>query len=278
MKKRIIVIILMVTVLSVIAIVAGSALEMKSNNKLYRLLDDNKTEEALILIEKMNKNDVNAYSVPLFFRRPMSIFTQGIYDIKLPLVAACEYGDYEIIESLLKKGTDPNKFLEGNYSPIEVVFVSEHSNRLEIAKLLIEYGADVNLCGSRIPALFLEAGSILWEVKDEELSNEIITFLLDNGAKTVNENDNYSILHYTVHCNSKLISENLINNYQLSIDKINENGQTPLMMGAKNNAMDTVKLLLEHGADKSIKDNNGKTAYDLAVENGNMDIAELLKP
>lgn len=85
-------------------------------------------------------------------------------------------------------------------------------------------------------------------------------------------------MHYTVHCNSKLISENLINNYQLSIDKINENGQTPLMMGAKNNAMDTVKLLLEHGADKSIKDNNGKTAYDLAVENGNMDIAELLKP
>jgi len=39
-----------------------------------------------------------------------------------------------------------------------------------------------------------------------------------------------------------------------------------------------LKFLLENGADKSIKDNDGKTAYDYAVENGNTELAELLKP
>jgi ankyrin repeat protein len=36
------------------------------------------------------------------------------------------------------------------------------------------------------------------------------------------------------------------------------------------------KLLLEHGADKSIKTNDGKTAKDFAHEKGFTEIAELL--
>ena len=38
-----------------------------------------------------------------------------------------------------------------------------------------------------------------------------------------------------------------------------------------------VKLLLKHNADKSIKDNDGKTALDYANEKGFQDIAEVLK-
>jgi len=42
--------------------------------------------------------------------------------------------------------------------------------------------------------------------------------------------------------------------------------------------IDIINLLLEHGADKSIKDTQGKTAYNYAVESGFSDLAELLKP
>ena len=134
------------------------------------------------------------------------------------------------------------------------------------------------MCASQTPALFLEASNILWDTKTETLSNEIITLLIDNGAKTINSKDDYSILHYSAHGNSVLISENLINKYNLTIDAINEYGETPLMMSAENNAIDTAKLLLEHGADRSIKNNDGKTAYDLALEKGHTELAELLKP
>jgi ankyrin repeat protein len=41
---------------------------------------------------------------------------------------------------------------------------------------------------------------------------------------------------------------------------------------------DTIQILLENGADKSIMDVHGKTAYDYALENENDEFAYLLKP
>ena len=276
MKKKIFFILISVAILSISILAVRSVLKVSGNNKLYKLIEHNKTNEAITLISKMSEEDVNKYSLPLFLNRPISVLSQGMWRVEIPLVKACENGNYKIIEALLKKGADPNKYIDGGWTPIEAVFVKHHSNRFEIAKLLIEYGADVNMCGSGSPALFSEAGLIFWGAKNEELSNEIITFLIDNGAETVNGNDNYSILHYSAHGNNVLISDNLINDYHLPIDTININGQTPLMMSAKNNAIDTAKLLLEHGADRFIKDTNGKTAYDLAVEVGNVEMAKLL--
>ena len=124
--------------------------------------------------------------------------------------------------------------------------------------------------------MFLEASAILWNNKNEESVNEIFSLLIDNGANTVDEKDGYSVLHFSVHGNSVLVSENLINNYHLPINKVNVNGQTPLIMGVKNNAADTVKLLIDHGADITIKDNDGYSAYDYALQNNNFDIIDLL--
>ena len=49
-------------------------------------------------------------------------------------------------------------------------------------------------------------------------------------------------------------------------------------MAIKNDQAEIIELLLELGADKSIKNNDGKTAYDLALEKGHRELAELLKP
>jgi len=148
-------------------------------------------------------------------------------------------------------------------------------NRLGIAKVLIEYGVDVNLYESgRKPPLFFTIDTDTLE--EEERSNQLVTLFMDNGANPINENNGNSILHTAVRSNSALITENLINNYHLPVDKIDKNGKTPLMWGAESNSVDTVNLLLERGADKSIKDNTGKTAYDYATEEGNREVAELL--
>jgi len=45
-----------------------------------------------------------------------------------------------------------------------------------------------------------------------------------------------------------------------------------------NGHLDVVKLLVEHGADLSLKDNEGKTAAMIARENGHNDIADYLDP
>jgi len=242
-------------------------------NKVYKLIDENKTEEAIQLIEIAD--DVNAYSAPLFLRWAYNMVET---DIKLPLVYACGKHNYEVVEALLKKGADPNKYLEGGWSPIEATLSTRNDNRLEIAKLLIEYGANVNLYGSE-SALFLEAmhlRSTDTEV-EEAISMEVICLLLDNGASPISD-DGYSILHLSATGNKVEMTRILIDKYGLNVNFTDPDGMTPLMLGAKDNAIDTVKLLIEKGADISIKDAAGKTAYDYAVEKGFTALAELLKP
>jgi len=244
------------------------------SNSLCKLIKVGETEEALVFIEKMNEKQINTYSAPLFLRWMYNMVEN---DIDLPLVRACEEDNDVVVEALLKKGADPNKFLTGGWSPIEATFVKTWDHRLEIAKLLIEYGADVNLYGSgRQPPLFFTIDTDTLE--EEERSNQLVTLFMDNGANPINENNGNSILHTAVRSNSALITENLINNYHLPVDEIGEKGKTPLMWGARENSLGAVKLLLEHGADKSIKDNEGKTAYNYAIEGGNREVAELLKP
>lgn len=53
---------------------------------------------------------------------------------------------------------------------------------------------------------------------------------------------------------------------------------TALMFAARDSTPEMVQLLLDYGADKSMKCSDGKTAYDYAVEFGKEQIAELLKP
>ena len=55
-------------------------------------------------------------------------------------------------------------------------------------------------------------------------------------------------------------------------------GITALMFAARDSTPEMVKLLLDYGADKSIKSTDGKTAYDYAVERGFVELAEIIKP
>ena len=56
-----------------------------------------------------------------------------------------------------------------------------------------------------------------------------------------------------------------------------QNGNTPLHVAALNGQTEIVRFLLEQpGIDKTIKNKDGKTAFDLAQEKGFAEIAGLL--
>lgn len=72
-------------------------------------------------------------------------------------------------------------------------------------------------------------------------------------------------------------TNDVMNNYYKRIAKSQTTdlqGRTMLHIAAERGDINTVKALLENGIDKSIKDNNGKTAADYAKDNS---IKELLK-
>lgn len=51
-----------------------------------------------------------------------------------------------------------------------------------------------------------------------------------------------------------------------------------LQEAALNGDTDLVRVLLEYGADPSLKDVDGDNAYIFALQNGHTEVAELLKP
>lgn len=50
------------------------------------------------------------------------------------------------------------------------------------------------------------------------------------------------------------------------INCLTNDGDTPLHLACENGHLNVVTVLLMHGADKSIKNKNGKTALDIAKE------------
>jgi ankyrin repeat protein len=53
-------------------------------------------------------------------------------------------------------------------------------------------------------------------------------------------------------------------------------GHTALMQAAKLGRLDQCLVLLRHGADKALRDDNGKTAADVAASNGHKDVAKAI--
>ena len=59
------------------------------------------------------------------------------------------------------------------------------------------------------------------------------------------------------------------------INKHNRNGDTPLMIASRKNLPRLVRVLLKHGADRTLTNNQGETAFDIASEQKNIEIRDL---
>ncbi len=89
--------------------------------------------------------------------------------------------------------------------------------------------------------------------------------------------DGYTALHYAVTWEDLETAEYLIQS-GADVNTLDNWGSTPLMNAVYNQAsVEMVTLLLEYGADKTIMDSEGKTAYDYAVDNRDAELRNILK-
>jgi len=115
--------------------------------------------------------EIPCFSQPIDFWHHMSPLT--------PLQYALWHGDVEIVEILLKAGADPNiapdMGLEPpDLSPLEIAcMVNEKVKSLELARLLIAWGAEVHRESGRLSPLLVAA---------ERGHPELLKLLLENGA------------------------------------------------------------------------------------------------
>jgi len=212
------------------------------------------------LIENQRNNQANIIIIiPIF--SPKSSTMQSYHELKLKWLI--ETGEnvklIKFIGSLSKKSVKVNDIMIDGQTPLSI---AARAGQLECVQTLVqdEYGADVNkknLTGSN--ALYMAC----WGYRrcDSELQlinySKIIRFLIEKGSDCNvkdKKDDGYTCLMHM--CASRGL-----------FDKDKKNSERD----------DIIKLLLEHGAVRSIKNGFGNKAKKVAALNHNDGVFEIFK-
>ena len=172
-----------------------------------------------------------------------------------------------LVEVLLKNKASVNKKDLFGISPL----MSAVSLGLtKIAELLIQNGADVDGLNDYDETPLLKA--------IQQQKSRCARLLIDRGAdlkRITGFEETY--LHQAIRNDLSTIAELLVEK-GIDVNKQNKRGETPLHVALKNsNSEAMVEVLLDHGADESICDNEGRDAYFMAQKAGLTLCASMIK-
>ncbi|WP_339043682.1 ankyrin repeat domain-containing protein [Spiroplasma endosymbiont of Apeira syringaria] len=177
---------------------------------------------------------------------------------------------FEIAKLLLEKGADPNIKDVGG-TPLQIA-VSNFNNNIEIVKLLLENDADINIQNKYGNNTILD---VLFKNNKIEIIKEILIKKIINDY---NEKKYIDILLIYFSKYNDILSFKWLNE-NFKIDSNIEDKETfcsPLYYAVNNNNIEIVKLLLENDADINEQDINGCAPLHWAIECNNIEIVKLL--
>ena len=110
---------------------------------------------------------------------------------------------------------------------------------------------------------------------------EVVRYLLGAGAdpNVASRQGGFTPLHSAVASDVAAVDVEIV---RMLVDKAADpnakaqSGSTPLHTVGFTGDRESLQLLLAHGADRSIRNNDGKTSLDIARERGNQEVADLL--
>ena len=152
------------------------------------------------------------------------------------LTRAVIMDDVALVDILLKNGADPSESVVRSALATAAIFSSTG-----VVENLLAHGVQIK-----------QSGALEYAACDGRL--EMIAYLLDHGAdiNEISNGDSYTPFQ-------------------------REDGLgTALHIAARKGKKEAVELLLESGADPTLKDTKGKTAFQVACEAGHSEIAQLL--
>jgi ankyrin repeat protein len=191
------------------------------------------------------------------------------------LIEYIMYQEFDQARELVKQGVDVN-YQDASNGSTALMMACQY-NFAEMAKFLIDHGADLNLqTKNGQTALMAAAGS----------SEELFNLLLEKGADIQPKAADGTTV-FTRACIGVLSGTVPLSVVHTLLDKgadVNEasttgrvTGYTCLMMAARNKQSELVKLLVKNGADVNLKAKDGKSALSLAKEENDAEMVKLLK-
>jgi hypothetical protein len=177
---------------------------------------------------------------------------------------AVQFDDVRTVQSLLQRGFDPNTVNPAGHSGL-MLAVREPS--LKVAEVLAGWPqtkVDVRNDKDESPLMLAALKGHLALVKK----------LVERDAD-VNKTG-WTALHYAASGGHTQVIDFLLEN-SAYIDAESPNGTTPLMMAAMYGSPESVKLLIQAGADLNVKNMVGMTALDFAVRADRQNSKELIE-
>jgi len=208
-----------------------------------------------------------------YFNKYIKFFVLYIFISFLSPVVAGSYEDFfsaierdnaPAVAQLIRLGFDPNTpSPQGRHPLFEAINTPAH----KVAHALAQAPAtkvDLRNANDETPLMMAS-------IKGMDL---LAKLLIDRDAD-VNKTA-WTPLHYAA-SNGRLVVMNLLLDHHAYIDAPSPNGTTPLMMAAMYASPSAVKLLLEAGADPTIKNELGLSAIDFALRESKQESAALIQ-
>lgn len=165
--------------------------------------------------------------------------------------------DIENVKKLIYRGAGINA-REKNRSNATALFLAVENGNLEIAGLLLHFGAKTNVRDDdrRTPLMSL----------DDEAKDGLVELLVRHGAKLdlVDEEGNTALI-YAIH-DAELKTVQALIGAGANVNLQNKEGRTALMLAAERDDLEKVRALILAGADVNLKDKEGDTAWDLTSD------------
>ncbi|KAJ7373499.1 hypothetical protein OS493_011096 [Desmophyllum pertusum] len=187
------------------------------------------------------------------------------------LTSAASRGDFDAIPLLLEKGMDVNaKNMSGDTILSCVLRHTPSCPRaMEIVKLLLTFGADINNKNDRSETPLQIACCMNFD--------KVAELLLELGCDTNVKNDNsYSPLHHAAHYNNGKLVEMLLQYGADAKVKSDEGEMVPLHIAATSNSVHAAQVLLEHGASLEVTNALDRTPLAEAAAHGSSLMVKLL--
>jgi len=179
--------------------------------------------------------------------------------------------EIDIVRELLNSGIDINAQDEQGRTAI---MIATYANDAEMVKVLIDEGADVDIQDDMLNNPFLYAGA--------EGYMDILKLMIAAGAdpKITNRYGGVALIPASEHGYVEVVEE-LLTNTKTDVNHVNNLGWTALLEAiilndGSEKQQQTIRLLIEYGADVNLADKDGVSPLQHAREKGFKEIERIL--
>ena len=193
------------------------------------------------------------------------------YPAMTALERAIANGDRQSFWALLAKGADPNIHKETNAPLLVMILVKGSTFDVRAFKALLQHGADVQVRAIEnwTPVLAV----LFYKLSDKDFP-EYFKLLMDRHADVRGKADtgDTALTLIADHGHAAGYVKTLLER-GAEVNVPNARGETPLLLAAHEGDLDSVKLLLAHGANVHLKDDHGREPFFYAIADRQVSVA-----